>query len=100
MATAAQDGVFAEHLSVIAALRDNYARAEDASAVAGLVRAQQDVAAACSQREEQVKDAIKGAWPPCSSQPCAFNTAPPLRAAAAARACFWLQCLSGTRLLI
>lgn len=60
MASAAQD-VFDEHLGVISALRDNYARTEDASAVAGLVRAQQEVAAACSQREEQVKEAIKGA---------------------------------------
>ncbi|EFN55001.1 hypothetical protein CHLNCDRAFT_52771 [Chlorella variabilis] len=58
MASAAQD-VFDEHLGVISALRDNYARTEDASAVAGLVRAQQEVAAACSQREEQVKEAIK-----------------------------------------
>lgn len=61
MATAAQD-VFTEHLGVISALRDNYARTEDATAVAGLVRAQQEVAAACVQREDQVKETIKGAW--------------------------------------
>lgn len=52
--------VFAEHLGVISALRDNYARTEDAAAVAGLVRTQQEVAAACSAREEQVKEVIKG----------------------------------------
>ncbi|KAL4857281.1 hypothetical protein ACK3TF_002572 [Chlorella vulgaris] len=58
MASAAHE-VFAEHLGVIQALRDNYARTEDANAVAGLVRSQQEVAAACSQREDQVKETIK-----------------------------------------
>lgn len=64
MASAAHE-VFAEHLGVIQALRDNYARTEDANAVAGLVRSQQEVAAACSQREDQVKETIKGdvCWP-------------------------------------
>lgn len=51
---------FAEHSGVMSALRDNYARPDDANAVAGLVRSQQEVAAACSQREDQVKEAIKG----------------------------------------
>lgn len=60
MSTAAQD-VFSEHLGVISALRDNYQRTEDAVAVAGVVRAQQEVAAACSAREKQVKETIKGA---------------------------------------
>jgi hypothetical protein len=59
MTSAAQD-VFQEHLSVISALRDNYARTEDANAVAGLVRAQREVAASCKQREDQVKESIKG----------------------------------------
>ena len=59
MATAAQD-VFTEHLGVISALRDNYARTEDATAVASLVRGQQEVAAACEQREDQVKETIRG----------------------------------------
>ena len=68
MATAAHD-VFTEHLGVISALRDNYARQEDASAVAGLVRAQQEAAAASTQREDQAKSAIKG------------EGSPPLRAA-------------------
>ena len=54
--------VFTEHLGVISALRENYARTEDASAVAGVVRAQQEVAAACSEREQQVKEAIKGMY--------------------------------------
>jgi hypothetical protein len=52
--------VFNEHLGVIQALRDNYARNEDAAAVSSLVRAQQEVSAACSQREKQVKETIKG----------------------------------------
>ncbi|KAL4452276.1 hypothetical protein ABPG75_007938 [Micractinium tetrahymenae] len=51
--------VFAEHLGVISALRENYMRTEDAVAVTGLVRAQQEVAAACSAREQQVKEVIK-----------------------------------------
>ncbi len=52
--------VFGEHLGVISALCDNYARTEDAAAVAGLVRAQHEVAAACTAREEQVKEVIRG----------------------------------------
>lgn len=52
--------VFAEHLGVISALCDNYERTEDAAAVAGLVRAQHEVAAACTAREQQVKEVIKG----------------------------------------
>lgn len=59
MANPAQD-VFSEHLGVISALRENYARGEDAAAVASLVRSQQEVAAACSGREERVQEAIKG----------------------------------------
>lgn len=69
MAAAAQD-VFSEHLGVIAALRDNYQRTDDAAAVAGLVRAQQEVAAACSGQEEQVKQTIKGALPGRGMQRC------------------------------
>ena len=53
---------FQEHLSVIAALKENYKRPEDAAAVASVVRSQQNAAAACSQREDEVKVAIKGAW--------------------------------------
>lgn len=62
MATAASD-VFTEHLGVIAALRDNYQRQDDQAAVAGLVLAQQEAAASCSEREDAVKAAIKGAPP-------------------------------------
>lgn len=51
--------VFGEHLGVISALCDNYARTEDAAAVAGLVRAQHEVAAACTAREEQVAEVIR-----------------------------------------
>jgi hypothetical protein len=61
MALAAQD-VFAEHLGVISALRDNYARTEDAAALAGLVAAQRESATACEEREQRVKEAIRGAW--------------------------------------
>ncbi|PRW57531.1 kinetochore Spc24-like [Chlorella sorokiniana] len=50
---------FAEHLSVISALKDNYTRPDDAQAVASVVRSQQNAAAACSQREDEVKEAIK-----------------------------------------
>lgn len=51
--------VFNEHLGVIQALRDNYARNEDAAAVATLVKTQQELSAACSQREKHVKETIK-----------------------------------------
>jgi hypothetical protein len=81
MATAAQD-VFTEHLGVISALRDNYARTEDATAVACLVRAQQEVAAACGQREDQVKETIKGAW--CREGLARLGQAPHRRLAATA----------------
>lgn len=77
MAAAAQD-VFSEHLGVIAALRDNYQRTEDAAAVAGLVRAQQEVAAACSAREEQVKQTIKGALPGRGTPCCCAGSVPAL----------------------
>ena len=57
----AQASQFQEHISVIGALRENYRRPDDAAAVASVVRSQQNAAAACSQREDEVKEAIKGA---------------------------------------
>lgn len=76
----AQD-VFGEHLGVIGALSDNYARNEDAAALAGVVRTQQDVAAACEAREEQVKEIVRGGR--CLALPPALAVG----AAAACRPC-------------
>ena len=59
MAQLATD-VFDEHLSVIAALRDNYVRKDDAAAVLGIQRVQQEIAQLCSGREEHVKQSIRG----------------------------------------
>ena len=55
--------VFDEHLSVISALRDNYARKEDVNAVAAVGSMQAEIAQLCSGREEDVKQAIRGEWP-------------------------------------
>ncbi|GAB4819058.1 hypothetical protein N2152v2_006104 [Parachlorella kessleri] len=54
----AQD-VFEEHVAVISALKENYARKDDASTVLGIVRAQEEIAQLCTCREEQVKQSIK-----------------------------------------
>jgi len=59
MAAAAQD-VFEEHLGVIAALKDNYTRRDDAQTVANINNLKDEVAQLCSLREDQVRDAIKG----------------------------------------
>ena len=58
----AQD-VFEEHVAVISALKDNYARKDDASTVLGIVRAQEEIAQLCTSREEQVKLSIKRRYP-------------------------------------
>jgi kinetochore protein Spc24 len=56
---ATQD-VFEEHLGVIAALKDNYARKDDAHAVSSVLKLQEEISQLCCTREEQVKTAIKG----------------------------------------
>jgi hypothetical protein len=76
MAGTAQD-VFEEHLSVIAALRDNYARRDDVGSVSAIFKLQEELAALCSSREEQARSAIKGWLLVCHPTPIsglfAFN---------------------------
>lgn len=52
--------VFEEHLSVIEALNDNYARKDDAKVVLAVEAAQQEIANLCSSREEDIKRSIRG----------------------------------------
>jgi len=59
MAAAAQD-VFEEHLGVIAALKDNYTRRDDALTVANINNLKDEVAQLCMAREDDVKEVIKG----------------------------------------
>ena len=59
MAAAAQD-VFEEHLGVIAALKDNYTRKDDALTVADVNSLKEEVVRVCAAREDEVKEAIKG----------------------------------------
>jgi hypothetical protein len=59
MATA-NCGVFEEHLGVIAALKENFLRREDAISVAQTNSLREEVAQLCRARESEVKDAIKG----------------------------------------
>lgn len=55
----ATGGVFDEHLGVIAALKDNYMRREDALAVANVNSLREDLSQLCHAREDEVKNAIK-----------------------------------------
>eukprot|EP00887_Chlorella_sp_A99_P007705 scaffold20.g7705.t1 len=50
---------FEEHLNVLAALKDNYAKPDDARKVAEVVQLQQHVQRQCGEREEEVKNAIR-----------------------------------------
>jgi hypothetical protein len=57
---AAQDALFDEHLGVIAALKDNYSRQDDAAMVGSILGLKEELAQLCAAREEAVKGAIKG----------------------------------------
>lgn len=58
MAGLVQD-IFEEHLSVITALKDNYARHDDAHSVATIKAIHNELAELCSVRETEVKKAIQ-----------------------------------------
>ena len=54
--------IFEEHLGVITALRENYMRRDDAMTVANINSLREQVAQLCRAREDEVKEAIKGAF--------------------------------------
>lgn len=53
-------GVFEEHLGVIAALKENFLRREDAISVAQTNSLREEMAQLCRARESEVKEAIRG----------------------------------------
>ena len=53
--------VFEEHLGVIAALKENYLRREDAVTVTNINGLREQVAKLCRAREDEVKEVIRGA---------------------------------------
>ena len=54
-------GAFDEHLKIIAALKDNYGRNDDASSIAHVAEVQREVEAACRAKEDKVAALVKGA---------------------------------------
>lgn len=52
--------VFEEHLSVIAALKENYAHGDDTDAVAEIKAIHGELAQLCQAREEEVEKIISG----------------------------------------